>query len=201
MTVLDSPLCSMTYMCISSTRHDFSSFEQALISIIQLLATSKVCVPMLYPQGYHVTMVIAVHWHQYWVGLIADCFLHLKSFIATSDAMKTSLQEGVFQVRSGLIPWNPISRACNVLSNRDLLSTFDRQSSSCLTRLLNSPWPRNRKGVSENVHACVHACVCAVWCFLKIMLFMTQKSSMLFFKLATLYFFFNTSSMHSILVF
>lgn len=37
---------------VSSTRHNFPLIKQGLIPARELLVTVKICIPLLYPQGY-----------------------------------------------------------------------------------------------------------------------------------------------------
>lgn len=86
-----------------SVRNNFPLLKWALKSIRKLLDTTVGCVPILYPPGYHVILVIVVHW-QIELRRSIFCLPPLESHMVFYGTLKISSQ-GKDQVRLGLVHW------------------------------------------------------------------------------------------------
>lgn len=119
-----------------------------------LLVVPKIQMALLYPRGYLATMVIFV------VPRLCSSvgplifFSPLRACIALLGAMRTSPQEGGFQVSSNLIPLILVPEVCDVFRNRVLPSGSGRrlrsmgiayivlgESSNCTTNKLKGAFP------------------------------------------------------------
>lgn len=54
--------------------HGFPFVEKILSSIRELLVTARVYMPLLLPWAYIVVVIVVLHRHQSWVGLLAAVF-------------------------------------------------------------------------------------------------------------------------------